>query len=151
MMENNFEKSMEEITTPNTDFVKHQDVLKIGMLSAKKSARIGILFILIPMLLVILAYVKIKLLIHFDFFAKLQQFVSDQNQSSLLSWVSPILLIGLPALAIVINLLAITHFCVHKQDKELIVTIRYRFKNLIVLLISAVVLIMVFVYVLLPG
>jgi hypothetical protein len=151
MMENNFEKSMEEIRTPNTDFVKHQEVLKIGMISAKKSARIGIVFILFPMILVILAYVKIKLLIHFDFFAKLQQFVSDQNQSSVLSWVSPAVLIGLPILAIVINLLAITHFYVHKQSKELIITIRYRFKNLIVLLISAVVLIMVFMYVILLG
>ena len=148
-MENNFEKSMENLNTPNTDFVKHQEIMKIGMINAKKSARIGIVFILIPMVLVILAYVKIKLLIHFDFFTKLQQFVSDQNQSSVLSWVSHIILIGLPVLAIIINLLAITHFYIDKQNKELIITVRYRLKNLIVLLISAVLLVSVFMYVLL--
>ena len=148
-MENNFEKSMENLNTPNTDFVKHQEIMKIGMINARKSARIGIIFILIPMVLVILAYVKIKLLIHFDFFTKLQQFVSDQNQSSALSWVSHIILIGLPVLAIVINLLAITHFYIDKQNKELIITVRYRLKNLIVLLISTVLLVMVFMYVLL--
>jgi len=148
-MENNFEKSMENLNTPNTDFVKHQEIMKIGMVNAKRSARIGIIFILIPMVLVILAYVKIKLLIHFDFFTKLQQFVSDQNQSSVLSWVSHIILIGLPVLAIIINLLAITHFYIDKRNKELIITVRYRLKNLIVLLISAVLLVSVFMYVLL--
>jgi hypothetical protein len=148
-MKNKFESSMENLSTPNTDFVKHQEILKIGMISAKKSARIGIIFILIPMVLIILAYLKIKLLIHFDFFTKFQQFVSNQNQSSALGWILHLILIGLPVLAIIINLLAITHFYVDKLNKELIITIRYRLKNLMVLLISAVVLVMVFMYVML--
>lgn len=148
-MENNFEEKMEKLNTPNTDFVKHQEVLKIGMINARKSARIGIVFILIPMVLVVLAYLKIKLLIHWDFFDKLQRFVSNTNQSSFSTWVSHIILIGLPILAIIINLLAITHFDVNKQNKELIITIRYHLKNLIVLLISASLLVIVFIYVLL--
>jgi hypothetical protein len=148
-MENKFEDKMENLNTPNTDFVKHQERLKIGMMNAKRSAKIGIVFILTPMLLIILAYIKIKLLIHWDFFPRLQQFVSDQNQSSVLSWVLHIIFIGLPILAIIINLLAITHFYVDKQNKELTITIRYRLKNLVVLLISAVLVVLVFMYVLL--
>lgn len=148
-MENNFEDKMENLNTPNTDFVKHQDILKIGMMNARKSARIGIVFILIPMVLIVLAYLKIKLLIHWDFFTRLQLFVSNQNQSSVLSWISHLIYIGLPILAIIINMIAITHFYVDKQNKELIITIRYRLKNLIVLLISAVLLVIVFMCVLL--
>ena len=148
-MENNFKDKMENLNTPNTDFVKHQEILKIGMMNARKSARIGIIFILIPIVLIILAYLKIKLLIHWDFFTRLHYFVSKQNQSSVLTWVSHIIFIGLPILAIIINLLAITHFYVDKQSKELIITIRYRLKNLIVLLISAVLLVIVFMCVLL--
>ena len=148
-MENNFEHKMENLNTPNTDFVKHQEILKIGMMNARKSARIGIVFILTPMVLIVLAYLKIRLLINWDFFNRLQQFVSNQNQSSVLSWVLHIIFIGLPILAIIINLLAITHFYVDKQNKELTITIRYRFKNLIVLLISAVLVVLVFIYVLL--
>ena len=101
------------------------------------------------MVLIVLAYLKIRLLINWDFFNRLQQFVSNQNQSSVLSWVLHIIFIGLPILAIIINLLAITHFYVDKQNKELTITIRYRFKNLIVLLISAVLVVLVFIYVLL--
>lgn len=148
-MKNDFEDKMKNLTTPNADFVKHQEVLKIGMISAKKSARIGLLFILIPLLLIVLVYLKMKLLIQWDFFSKIQQFVTNQNQTLSMSWISHILLLGLPILAILLNLLAITHFYVDKLKKELIITIRYRLKNLIVLLISAVLLVLVFVYILL--
>jgi len=139
---------MENLNTPNADFVKHQEVLKIGMMNARKSARIGIIFILIPILIVVLAYLKMKLLIHWDFFSKFQQFVSNQNQSSYLSWLSHIILLGFPILAIFINLLAITHFYIDKKKKELIITLRYHIKNLIVLIISVVLLVVVFISVL---
>jgi len=148
-MKNDFEDKLENLTTPNADFVKHQEVLKIGMLNARKSARIGLIFILTPLLLIVLVYLKMKLLIQWDFFTKLQQFVTNQNQTLSMSWVSHILFLGLPILAILLNLLAITHFYVDKQKKELIITIRYRLKNLIVLLVSAVLLVIVFIYVLL--
>ena len=148
-MENNFENKMENLNTPNADFVKHQEILKIGMMNARKSARIGIIFILIPMLLVVLAYMKIKLLIHWDFFNNLHLFVSKQNQISFLSWISHIIILGLPILAIIINLLAISHFYIDKKNKELLITIRYRLNNLIVLIISTVLIVIVFICVLL--
>lgn len=147
-MEDNFKDKMENLNAPDTGFVKHQEILKIGMMNSRKSARIGIVFIIIPMVLIVLAYLKIKLLIHWDFFTRMQQFVSNENQSGVLGWVSHIIFIGLPILAIIINLLAITHFYIDKQNKELIITIRYRLKNLIVLLISVVLLVIVFLYVL---
>ena len=147
-MEKNFEDKMENLNTPNTDFVKHQEILKIGMMNSSKSARIGIVFILIPMLLIVIAYLKIKLLIHWDFFTRLNQYVSNQNQTSVFSWISHIIFIGLPILAIIINLLAITHFYIDKQNKELTITIRYRLKNLIVLLLSVALLVLIFMWVL---
>lgn len=150
-MENNFEDKMENLNTPNTDFVKHQEILKIGMMNARKSARIGIVFILIPMVLIVLAYIKIKLLIHWDFFPRLQQFVTGQHQPGILSWVTHLFFIGLPILAIVINLLAITHFYIDKQNKELIITVKYRLKNLIILLLGALLLVLVFMYILLSN
>lgn len=148
-MKNNFEDKLENLTTPNADFVKHQEVLKIGMMNARKSARIGLIFILAPLLLTVLVYLKIELLIQWDFFTKMQQFVTNQNQTISMSWVSHIIFLGLPILAILVNLLAITHFYVDKLKKELIITIRYRIRNLIVLLVSAVLLVTVFICVLL--
>jgi hypothetical protein len=147
-MENNFENKMENLTPPNTDFVKHQEVLKIGLLGARKSARIGIIFILVPIVLIVTVYVKFMLLSQWDFFTNFETFVSNQNQIGLLNWVH-LLFIAFPILAVIINLLAITHFYINKQTKELIISIRYQFKNTIVLLISALMILGAFVYVLL--
>ena len=146
-MENNFENKMENLTPPNTDFVKHQEVLKIGLLNARKSARIGIIFILAPILLIVAVYVKFKLLSHWDFFTNFEMFISKQHQTGLLNW-AHLLIIAFPILAIIINLLAITHFYINKQTKELIISIRYQFKNMIVLLLSAIMILGVFIYVL---
>jgi hypothetical protein len=147
-MENNFENKMENLNIPNTDFVKHQETLKIGLTNASKSARIGILFIALPLLLVVLAYLKIRLLVEFNFFNNIEQFVSQDAHSDPFSWIFHLLLLGLPIVAIIINLLAITHFYIHKPNKELIITIRYRLKNLIVIIVSAIVLITVLCYIL---
>ena len=53
IMENNFEDKMENLNTPNTDFVKHQENFENWNDEVpRKSARIGIIFILIPMVLI---------------------------------------------------------------------------------------------------
>jgi hypothetical protein len=144
-MENNFENKMENLKTPDTDFVKHQEILKIGMMNARKSARIGIIFILIPVVLVVLAYIKISLLIKLNFFENLGQFISRFDHHL----IYPLIILGLPLLAIIVNLLAITHFYINKSNKELIITIRYQLKNLIVLIISVLILIALFFYIIL--
>jgi hypothetical protein len=148
IMKNNFENKMENLSTPNTDFVKHQEVLKIGLLNSRKSSRIGIIFILVPIVLIVTVYLKIKLLTQWDFFVNFEDFVSKQNQTGSVNW-THILLFVFPILAAIINLLAITHFYIDKKSKEFIITIKYQLKNIIVLLIAAAMILAVFVYVLL--
>ena len=150
-MENNFENKMENLKTPDTGSLKHQEILKVGFMNARKSARIGIVFIIIPALLIIIGYLKIKFLIHLNFFTSLGRFISKGNQTNWLIWIIHILLCGLPLLAIIINLLAITHFYINKSSKELIITIQYRLKNLIVSFISLGIILFLFFYVLLGN
>jgi hypothetical protein len=144
-MGNNFENKMENLKTPDTDFVKHQEILKIGMMNARKSARIGIVFILIPIVLVGLAYIKISLLIKLHFFENFGQFISKFDHQ----WIYPLIILGLPLLAVIVNLLAITHFYIDKANKELIISIRYQLKNLIVLILGAIIIIAIFFYIML--
>lgn len=150
-MENDFEKKMENLDAPDTGFVKHQEVLKIGLVNAKKSARIGILFILLPVIFIAIAYIKIVVLMHFDFFTNFSHFVSKQNQSDSITWLFHITVLLLPLTGIIINLLAISHFYVNKTTKELIITIKYRLKNLIVLIVSAIFFLAVLWYIILMN
>jgi hypothetical protein len=142
-MENNFEKKMESLETPDTGFVKHQEIMKIGFMNARKSARFGIIFILVPVVFVVLVYIKISLLIKFNFFENLGQFISKFDHH----WMYPLIILGLPLLAIIVNLLAVTHFYIDKSNKEFVITIRYQLKNLIVIIISALIIIALFFYI----
>jgi hypothetical protein len=148
-MENNFENKMENLETPNIENIKHQEHLKFGLTNARKSAKLGIWFIGIPLLLVIIGYIKLSILIKMNFYSKFQYFISGNDHSTVFGWMPPLLLIGLPLLAIFINLLAITHFHVNKPDKQLVVTIKYRFKNLIVIIVSAIFILVVLWHILL--
>jgi len=148
-MENDFEKKMENLGTPNTDFVKHQEPLKIGLANARKSAKTGIWIVAISIIILIIAYIKISFLIHMNFYSNFQEFISGNDKTSVFNWVSPFILLGMPIFAVVINVLAITHFSIDKSTKELTIIIRYRFKNLIVIIISALIILTIFWHVIL--
>jgi lantibiotic transport system permease protein len=148
-MENDFEKKMENIETPNAEHMKHQEPLKIGFASAQKSAKIGIWMVAIPIIIVVIAYIKISFLIHMNFYSNIQEYLSGQDKSVFFGWINPLFLLGLPLLAIFINILAITYFSINKTTKELTITIRYRFRNLIVIIISAILIVATFWHVIL--
>jgi hypothetical protein len=136
MKENEFEKQMENLKTPNADTSSQQQILKITLLNAKKSSRFGIAFIIIPCLFLFGVFLKYALGIDFKIFSSLEDEMAMLDKTSYLKWLSPLLLVGLPLAGIVINLLVITHFYWDRLKKEFIITIKYRLVNIILLLIS---------------
>jgi lantibiotic transport system permease protein len=138
-MENNFENKMNNLQTPDSGKLKHQEVLKMAMINARKSSKIGLLILLIPALFILIAYIKIQILMRIDLNASLNSLIEKANQIGYLKWFVPAIFVGLPILATIINLLAITHFYVDKTNKELIISVKYRLKNIIIILISFVI------------
>jgi hypothetical protein len=88
-------------------------------------------------------------LTHFNFFTNFWQFVNKQNQPETLTWFLHIIILALPLIGIIINILAISHFYINKTTKEIIITIKYRLKNLIVLIVSGLVFLSVLWYIIL--
>jgi len=150
-MENDFKNKMENLETPKTDFVKHQEMFKIGLMNAKKSSRIGIIFVLIPILIILIVYIKFLFFIHIDYSTSVGNLVTMFNHAGIFKWVLPLLFIGLPVIGIFINLLAITHFYINKANKELIISIQYRFKNFIVLIISLIFLVSFLIFIIIEN
>jgi len=140
-MENDFEKKMEHLKTPETDFIKHQENLKIGLVNAKKSSKIGLVFILVPALFVLMAYIKLQFIMSVDFPATFQGILHKTEHASWMRWIIPLVFLVMPLLAVIINLLAVSHFMIDKKSKEVFITVQYRLKNLIVLIISLAIII----------
>ncbi len=136
MNENEFKKQMENLKTPQADTISHQQILKIILLNAQKSSRLGIVFIIIPCLFLFGVFLKYLLGIDFKIFSSLEDAMAALDKISYLKWLSPLLLVGFPLVGIVLNALAITHFYWSKLNKEFIITIKFRLINIILLLIS---------------
>jgi hypothetical protein len=140
-MENEFEKKLGNLKTPGAEFVKHQGKLKVGLMNARRSSRIGLVFILVPALFLLIAYIKLQFILSIDFQATFQEIIHKTDHASWLRWVVPVVFLVLPLLSVIINLLAVSHFFVDKQSKEIIITFQYRLKNLIVLIVGLVIII----------
>ena len=140
-MESEFEKKMGNLDTPKTHFVKHHEMLKIGLMNARKSSKIGIIFILIPILFLVVAYIKIHIMLSIDYSATIHSLQSNTEQLGFLKWLLPIVFFILPLIAIAINLMAIMHFYVNNTSKELVITIKYELKNTLVLIVSFLIII----------
>ncbi len=140
-MENDFEKQMENLKTPDSDFIKHQDIFKIGFMNARKSSRIGIIFIIIPVIILLVAYIKFRFLMSVDFAATFKSITNNREGTEFMVWLIPTAFLVLPLLAAVVNLLAISHFYINRKTKELIITVQYRIVNVIMLLISLLIII----------
>lgn len=136
MKDPDFEKRLESLTTPETDSIRHQQILKITILNAKKSSQTGIAFIVIPCLFLLGIFIKYKLGIDLKIFNSLEDLMGNIDKIPYLKWFSPLILVGLPVIGIIINSLAITHFYWDKVIKELLITIKYRLANIILLFIS---------------
>lgn len=136
MKDMEFENRLENLTSPEIDNIKHQQILKITILNSKKSSQIGFIFIIIPCLFLLGVFIKYKLGLDFKIFTALEYVMVKFDKSSYLKWIAPLLLVGLPLISIVINSLAITHFYWDKVKKELLITIKYRLANIILLVIS---------------
>src|SRR5512142_1773954 len=98
-MENDFEKKMEHLKTPETNFVKHQENLKIGLVNAKKSSKIGLVFILVPALFIFVAYIKLQFFMSIDFPATFQGILHKTEHASWMRWIIPLVFLVMPLLA----------------------------------------------------
>lgn len=146
MKEQKFEKQMEDLITPQVDDIRHQQILKITLLNAKKSSRLGITFIIIPCLFLLGVFIKYLLGIDFGIFTSIEETMATLDKTTSLKWIAPLLLVGLPLISIIINSLAITHFYWDNHKRELIITIKYRPLNIILLLISIAIVAIFFLY-----
>lgn len=136
MEDKNFKEQMENIKTPQVNDISHQQILKVNLLNARKSSRIGIAFIAIPCLFLFGVFIKYFLGLHFPVFTSLEDAMANLDKIPFAKWISPVLLVGLPLIAIIINTLAITHFYRDKPRKELLITIKIRLLNILIVVIS---------------
>jgi uncharacterized membrane protein len=146
-MENEeFSQKLQKMHKPHIESETHQVQLKITLLNAKRSARIGVVLILIPCLFLSGVLMKYFMHINLPSFSALEEWMADKNHNVLTKMLIPLLLIVTPFIALIFNLLAILHFNFEKKLNELKITVKLKWFNISVALICLLILFCFFLY-----
>ena len=146
MEENDFLKRMENLKKPDVQAEASRRQIKLALMSAKKSAAWGVWLLIVPVFF--LTCVVVKELFHWKIGIadRFIEWMAGLGKETVTEWVSPVLFVLLPALCVVANLLAIMHFVYDKATKELIVTIKLKWLNLLLALLGLAILGIVLLY-----
>ena len=146
MRQNEFLRKMENLKKPDVPADASRRQTKIAILNAKKSAAWGIWFIAIPVFF--LACVTIKYLFHWTWGVSdnLIEWMANMDQHAATAWITPVLFVLLPAICALANLLAILHFMYDKTTKELLVTVKLKWLNIALAVVSVCIIGIILLY-----
>ncbi len=147
MKEDEVENMLNKMDIPEPGSIMNPGDFKIPLLSFKKSSRAGLWLLIVPLTFALTVFLKTVLGIKSGYLNYIQKFFSEIDNNKLLTYLIPLIFVGLPLLAMILNFLAICHFQRNKKMKELIITIKYRPLSIAIFLLSFALL----VYFLLPD
>ncbi len=129
-----FEKKIEKIKIPNIEVPLHQKEFRTVLLNTKKTAWLGSILIVFPLLFLLGLFFKDHLNLDLKIITFIYDWISAQDRmyqnTSLLNWIIRLFFILGPILAIIINLLAITHLRYEKNMNEVVLSVKIRWFNL---------------------
>jgi len=141
-----FEKKMENLSTPEIRSESRKNQLKLTLLNAKKSAYVGFVLIILPFLFAFANIFKYQLGIDLGFLSAFVTWIGSFDDTPVINWVLRILLLGGPIVAVLVNLLAITHFQIDKHSNEFIITFKLKWLNITIILFCCFVLLIFILY-----
>src|ERR1700730_13693494 len=89
---------LENMHKPEIKSDSHQLQLRMMLLNAKRSARLGVLVAIIPVLFLSGIFLKYLLHLNFPAFTSVENWMSDLDKTPFLKWLVPLFLIGAPLL-----------------------------------------------------
>ena len=136
MKNEDVENMLNSMQVPEPENIIQHRELKIPLLSYKRSSRAGLWLLLLPLTVAVMIVLKGILGTQPGYIKLVQEFFAAIDNNAVLTYLIPLIFVGLPLTAMIINLLAICHFQQNNKTKELIITIKYRILNIIIFLVS---------------
>jgi hypothetical protein len=130
------ENMLTNLRMPEPEKLVEYHDLKIPLLSYRKSSKAGLWLLLVPMTVAVAALLKSEFGLQSQYLDLVRKLFAFINDNVVLTYLIPIIFVGLPLAAMVINFLAICHFQNNTKTKELIITIKNRPVNIAITLVS---------------
>lgn len=136
MRPEDFEKKLSDLKKPSVEEIKPPREIKLAVVNAQRSAAIGAWFVAVPCYFLFCVVMKYYFHLHIGLFNTMIEMMSQLDKSPAMRVLSPILLVGLPVTGVVLNALAIMHFSFVPATRSLLITIKLRWINLVVMSVS---------------
>lgn len=134
MEDKNISDRLEDLKRPEFVSEAHRRQLKLTLLQARRSSRVGIILIVVPCLFILGIVLKYVFGINIPGFTSLENLFAKWDQTPSLKFLMPLLLAVAPGLALIINLIAIAHVQVERPGKKLVITIKLKLLNILIIL-----------------
>jgi hypothetical protein len=112
----------------------------------KRVAAISIWLIAIPFYLIFCAVMKLSFNLHLHLFDILDEFYGSVNDGIIGKFAAPALMLGLPAITIIINMMSVLEMYYDRSSRELRIRFKNKPLNLLILLLSILILGLFVVY-----
>jgi hypothetical protein len=146
-MEEEFLEKMKSLKKPDVQASQYQQLFKLTLVNTQKSAFWGVWFLVVPLFFfacVVMKYLfNIKLGLSDTFIETMAALDTKSSGGHILTL---LLFIVLPMAGIVLNLLSVMHFVYDKAERSLVVTLKLRWFNIVLAVISLAVVAMVCLY-----
>lgn len=136
MKNEDVEGMLNKLRVPEPELLMDRRELKIPLLSYRKSSRAGLWLLAVPFTVALTIVLKLELGLQSGYLDYVRKFFAAVDDNAVFTYLIPIIFVGLPLVAMVVNLLAICHFQQNNKERELIITIKYRAVNIFLFLMS---------------
>jgi lantibiotic transport system permease protein len=141
----NDERLMENLTVPDLPMKPNKE-FKTAMANSKRSAALGIWLVITPLFFLFCVFMKYFFNIHLHLFTIMEEFLTSMDRDPVMHWLSPVIFIFFPFIAVGVNAMAMMNVQWNRAERQTIVTVKIRFTNLILLLVSLTILAVIGLY-----
>jgi len=137
-----FLKKMEDLQVPEINPTGHPKMVKMAILNAERSAALGVWLIVVPCYFLLCVFMYYFFHVRLSIFVSMFNLMSSLDKTPYIGFLSPLLLVGLPIVSVIINMLSIMNVQYRRLDpnmpgaKEINISIRLRFWNILLILVS---------------
>ncbi len=125
-------KRLETLARPHFTSEDHRWHLRLALVSARRSSRLGYVLVVLPCLFLLGVLLKYWLGLNLGLFDWLEAQLATLDRNPWTKWIPPLALLAGPVVGIALNLLAILHVTYDRREGEVIVRLKLRWTNLLV-------------------
>ena len=136
MEEKKFISKMDNLKKPDFNRKKPNKKLKLAIINSKKSAAMGVWFLLVPCYFLFMIVMKYYFNVNLHVIDIFEDFIASLDKSPLTKFIAPLFFVGLPIAGIVINLLSVMFFEYDKEQKQINMSVKLKPLNILLVIMS---------------